>query len=718
MKKLLVFVLVAVLFATLLPTVYAAAPIVLYTEFISYSSAGELQVKVVFSEPVNLQTDASRVMFFRSDWPGASYDGISNADSRHHIAGSSLNGNTWYPDINNKSVVIFKCWPYQPALPPATATHCYIGFSPYAGGITSISTGTAATGLHEVLFTPQTAPKLMDVIPTANGRIALKFDKPMIAPTGLDIQFVNVVNNEELQNTWKSNSITLSADRKTIYFTNDKPEHNGKINQQLREYYDGTKEMRIREAAGTPMTFYGMNGISCSLGADFYASPVSERETDAYDASLSSIWVDNHSLTKMEKANAATYLLKVDNTVQSININARPTFGTVTGTGVKTLQNDSFKTFEITVQSRNKQVTRKYYITVIKGTLPPAEVVSITTEIPKVNKSANVIVTFNIPMACEYIKDIYLGPLPLGKVEQSSATRFSTADPSLCTVIFNVNNHWGAYEWTSPVTGLTRLPIGDYTLLANDYNLKDALGRWVNVELPFRSPDFNVNLETLAVTGYTLRPVFSFEGIAYTLMVESTVTEVEIVATAADPHAMVSGDGLQPLNPGLNTFTITVTAEDGTEKEHTLTIFQAPSYPTITASMTAPLVTETELVSFTGGELRVKVTFSEPVNLPSDSSRVQFFLERTPGQEKDSITGGSAAAYICNSASGGNTWYPDTEDKRVVMFKCWPSASLLNDTSSHCYIGFSTWNGGITSIAANEKAAGMAKIQILPLPTP
>jgi len=573
MRKIMTFILIALLLAALLPTAYAAAvPTVIATSLVSYNG-GELQVRVVFNQPVDLQTDNSRVQFFNTSMSGgATYGGVAGGSESTFLCNSVLNGNTWYPDTNDKSVVMFKCWPNASKLPP-TAARCYIGFSSWSGGITSISTGQAAAGLWEVKFTPPAAPMLLDVVIQNNDYISFTFDKPMIKPADIDVQFVKVVDNVTFMNTWSN--ISLSTDRKTISFRNNKLELNRMITADLRAYFDGTKEMRIRESTGKAIVFSAWDGSSYNAGADFYVNPVSERETTDYDASLSHISVSGHTLTQMRKANASTYLLNVNNNVSDITINAAPNQpgASVTGAGVHQLPNtDSFTTFEISVQSLNRKVTRKYYITVIKGTLPEAEVLSVACEIPAINKSANVIVTFNIPMACDYIKDIYLGPLPLGKIEAGSATRFSPDDPSLRTVIFNVNNHWGDYEFLSPQTGFIRLPAGDYTLLANDYNLKDALGRWVNAEIPFRSKSLNTSLSELSVTGHTITPVFTDDGIAYTLTVDSSISAIELVAEAADSYASVSGAGNKFLHPGENTFTVTVTAEDGTIMDYSLVI--------------------------------------------------------------------------------------------------------------------------------------------------
>ena len=70
-------------------------------------------------------------------------------------------------------------------------------------------------------------------------------------------------------------------------------------------------------------------------------------------------------------------------------------------------------------------------------------------------------------------------------------------------------------------------------------------------------------LSNLAVSAGVLSPVFSSNVLNYTVNVPNNTSSVTITATANDEKATVTGDGIKTLAAGENTFTITVTAEDG-----------------------------------------------------------------------------------------------------------------------------------------------------------
>ena len=80
-------------------------------------------------------------------------------------------------------------------------------------------------------------------------------------------------------------------------------------------------------------------------------------------------------------------------------------------------------------------------------------------------------------------------------------------------------------------------------------------------------------LSNLVVSQVNLSPVFSPGTTSYTATVPHNVTSVDIYATPTDSAASVSGDiGNQALGVGINTFTVVVTPEIGSEKNYIITI--------------------------------------------------------------------------------------------------------------------------------------------------
>ena len=92
----------------------------------------------------------------------------------------------------------------------------------------------------------------------------------------------------------------------------------------------------------------------------------------------------------------------------------------------------------------------------------------------------------------------------------------------------------------------------------------------------------DATLKTLAVSIGDIAPVFSTETTEYAVSVANSVSSITITATTNHDGATVVGTGKKDnLKVGENTFVITVTAEDETVKEYTVTVTRAagPSGP-------------------------------------------------------------------------------------------------------------------------------------------
>ena len=81
----------------------------------------------------------------------------------------------------------------------------------------------------------------------------------------------------------------------------------------------------------------------------------------------------------------------------------------------------------------------------------------------------------------------------------------------------------------------------------------------------------SLEVESVSGTKYQLTP--SFDGAKdtpYSLIVEHDVNAIRIKATTVSKKATPVGIGFQPLEVGMNSFTITVLAEDGSKREYKL----------------------------------------------------------------------------------------------------------------------------------------------------
>ena len=82
----------------------------------------------------------------------------------------------------------------------------------------------------------------------------------------------------------------------------------------------------------------------------------------------------------------------------------------------------------------------------------------------------------------------------------------------------------------------------------------------------------NAQLKSLTISGYLLEPKFSKDTHNYTLEVPKDIDKIKIKAEAYDKNAQVKGVGSFNLTTGKNTFTITVTAENGSTSNYKIEI--------------------------------------------------------------------------------------------------------------------------------------------------
>lgn len=103
-------------------------------------------------------------------------------------------------------------------------------------------------------------------------------------------------------------------------------------------------------------------------------------------------------------------------------------------------------------------------------------------------------------------------------------------------------------------------------------------------------------LKALSVEGQALTPSFERYGYSYSLIVDSSVASVNIIAEAHDGTATVTGAGQRALVDGNNALEVTVTAASGTARTYTVSVFreaggetpepEQPKPPTINGSYT------------------------------------------------------------------------------------------------------------------------------------
>lgn len=94
----------------------------------------------------------------------------------------------------------------------------------------------------------------------------------------------------------------------------------------------------------------------------------------------------------------------------------------------------------------------------------------------------------------------------------------------------------------------------------------------------------NNKLSSLSAEGYSLTPSFGKDTESYNLIVNTSVSSIQVNAAAADSKASVSGAGSIPLNGSTIDIAITVTAENGSARTYTIHVVKQDGGPVSSGS--------------------------------------------------------------------------------------------------------------------------------------
>ena len=95
----------------------------------------------------------------------------------------------------------------------------------------------------------------------------------------------------------------------------------------------------------------------------------------------------------------------------------------------------------------------------------------------------------------------------------------------------------------------------------------------------------NNKLNGLGAEGFTLTPTFNKDTTSYDLIVDHSVSNVTIGASAIDSKASVRGTGNIQLQSGNNEISVVVRAENGTERTYTIHVVRQNNGPTYNAAL-------------------------------------------------------------------------------------------------------------------------------------
>lgn len=97
---------------------------------------------------------------------------------------------------------------------------------------------------------------------------------------------------------------------------------------------------------------------------------------------------------------------------------------------------------------------------------------------------------------------------------------------------------------------------------------------------PTLSGSPNNKLNGLGVEGFTLTQTFNRDTYSYDLIVDHSVSNVTVSASAIDSKASVRGNGNVSLSSGINDISVVVRAENGTERTYTIHVVRQAGGPT------------------------------------------------------------------------------------------------------------------------------------------
>ena len=148
----------------------------------------------------------------------------------------------------------------------------------------------------------------------------------------------------------------------------------------------------------------------------------------------------------------------------------------------------------------------------------------------------------------------------------------------------------------------------------------------------------DATLSALSLGETTLSPAFSPAVSSYDAVVANDVTSATVAATPTDPRAEASYSENYDLTVGPNTVTVTVTAEDGTASDYTVTVtrLQETELPTLTSA------------SLDGTELTL--VYSEALDEASQPAGAEFTVSVT-----DSVTNARSSRTATSVTVSGRT---------------------------------------------------------------
>ena len=330
------------------------------------------------------------------------------------------------------------------------------------------------------------------------------------------------------------------------------------------------------------------------------------------NATVTDITVAGETIDGFDPSTATYDLGSVPYDTTTLELGATPTPGAVLSgdIGVQDLKVGD-NTFELNVTAQDGVTTGKYTIKVRRKSndysLSNISVVSSPNSV--VNKDVNGDYSIDVPSGVSNI------------------------------TIVPTTTHSGAT--VTNLSDLSNIDISNVSYVDIEVTAEDELYSGTHRVKINKLKSTNVFLSSLTVDQGIISPMFDKETVSYTVNVGTDVNDITLTAVAEDSKAVVSGDGVKTLNPGSNTFVITVTAEDNvTTKDYTVVVIREQKSILTLSDLTIDGVT---IDGFSPNKTDYVITVP--------FSKVSIDIQATPYDVDASITGSGIGSHALTKDS-------------------------------------------------------------------
>lgn len=288
---------------------------------------------------------------------------------------------------------------------------------------------------------------------------------------------------------------------------------------------------------------------------------ISEPVPKSTNAYLKSFGVTGYDTTPAFNKDTLDYKVTVPNSVSSVTITAavedsKASVNRTTLNATNLIAGSDNK-YSFTVTAEDGTTKKTYTMTVFREKAP---------EVPKSTDND--------------LKSLGISGFTMSPSFDKDTTEYSVTVPNDSEkVIVNATANDG--KATVKINGGDNLQVGDnkveVVVTAEDgstkvYNIN--IKREEKHEEPVVELDKDATLSKLSVSGQTLSPEFKKDNNVYSLTVGESVTSLNIDAIANSDKAKVSITGNTGLKHGMNTVTVTVTAENGDKNSYIINVYR------------------------------------------------------------------------------------------------------------------------------------------------